>query len=409
MNRFKFILTATLIFALGFGFNSCKEDDDNEPEKINTEQTQTSDGTSTEKPSEEQKTESLTVDFNLLDGSGTASSQKVEKGQKITLPSGEDFKKEGYVFKGWSLTENGEIISEYTVTDEDVTFFAVWNQLFKIEFDTDDGTEDVETQFIEKGDKAVKPEKDPKKNGYIFRGWYLNDVKYNFETTVKSELTLKAKWEAGYLFSVSETKQVIFSPGNLQYNTITQEFQFANRQTEYIGADQTTIIDLFSFGTWLDGTDKANIVKTLENCENYSPALNADKNFAKNQTTINGTKWFTLSCDEWMYLINKSKMKLVDNSFGLIILPDECSYTVNDIAKTDWSDLEAAGAVFLPASGHRNSTGVNSAGLVGLYSTSTASDDSKSYGVSFFFGTISKTEGQRYFGLAVRLVRSLQD
>ncbi|MBQ1832972.1 MAG: InlB B-repeat-containing protein, partial [Treponema sp.] len=71
-----------------------------------------------------------------MGGTGTAEPQTVEKGTKITLPSGEGMKKDGYKFLGWSLTENGEIITEYTATGENVTFFAIWKQAFKVEFDT---------------------------------------------------------------------------------------------------------------------------------------------------------------------------------------------------------------------------------------------------------------------------------
>ncbi|MBR4265222.1 MAG: hypothetical protein IKQ46_04110 [Bacteroidales bacterium] len=39
----------------------------------------------------------------------------------MTLPSGEGLTKEGYKFLGWSLTENGDIITEYTVNENEVT------------------------------------------------------------------------------------------------------------------------------------------------------------------------------------------------------------------------------------------------------------------------------------------------
>ena len=116
MTKIKLFLLTALIFALWFGFSSCKKDDDKEPEKNNTEQPRT-DGISTENPSDESKTDEqlktgkITINFNLSDGIGSISSQIVEIGQKITLPSGEDIKKEGYVFKGWIAPGSGEIIT----------------------------------------------------------------------------------------------------------------------------------------------------------------------------------------------------------------------------------------------------------------------------------------------------------
>ncbi len=52
----------------------------------------------------------------------------------------------------------------------------------------------VKTQEVKKGDKVIKPD-DPKFEGYIFIGWYLNDEEYNFDTPVNSSITLDAMWE----------------------------------------------------------------------------------------------------------------------------------------------------------------------------------------------------------------------
>lgn len=67
------------------------------------------------------------------------------------------------------------------------------NKSFTVTFDTDGGSE-VESQTIEKGNSATKPE-DPTKNDYYFDGWYNNGKLYNFKTPVTSNLTLVAKWE----------------------------------------------------------------------------------------------------------------------------------------------------------------------------------------------------------------------
>ena len=40
---------------------------------------------------------------------------------------------------------------------------------------------------------AIKPA-DPTKNGYLFAGWYLEDMQYAFDTTVTTDITLKAHW-----------------------------------------------------------------------------------------------------------------------------------------------------------------------------------------------------------------------
>ena len=53
------------------------------------------------------------------------------------------------------------------------------------------------TQDVEYEGKATEPTPAPKKEGYDFTGWYLNENdKFNFDTTITSDITLKAKWEA---------------------------------------------------------------------------------------------------------------------------------------------------------------------------------------------------------------------
>ena len=46
-----------------------------------------------------------------------------------------------------------------------------------------------------KRNHVVKRPIDPKKEGYNFIGWYLNGKKYNFDSKVKDNFTLKAKFE----------------------------------------------------------------------------------------------------------------------------------------------------------------------------------------------------------------------
>lgn len=65
---------------------------------------------------------------------------------------------------------------------------------YTIKFDTDGGSI-IESIKVKENDKIEKPS-DPTKEGYDFAGWYYNDKKYDFNTKVKKNMTLKAKWEA---------------------------------------------------------------------------------------------------------------------------------------------------------------------------------------------------------------------
>lgn len=78
---------------------------------------------------------------------------------------------------------------------------------FKVKFDTNGGSK-VETEIVEEGKSATKPVS-PKKDGYIFDGWYTDKEltkEYDFKTEVGKDVTLYAKW-------VENTCGVICSKG----------------------------------------------------------------------------------------------------------------------------------------------------------------------------------------------------
>jgi len=66
---------------------------------------------------------------------------------------------------------------------------------YKITFESNGGSS-VESQIVREGDKVTMPSQ-PTRKGYIFDGWYLNEKKFDFETKVNQNITLKAKWK-GY-------------------------------------------------------------------------------------------------------------------------------------------------------------------------------------------------------------------
>ena len=62
---------------------------------------------------------------------------------------------------------------------------------YTVTFDSDGGSAVPEQKL--RNAPAVKPA-DPKKNGYDFVGWYLEDAQYTFDTNVAENITLKAHW-----------------------------------------------------------------------------------------------------------------------------------------------------------------------------------------------------------------------
>ncbi|WP_409016214.1 InlB B-repeat-containing protein [Anaerostipes caccae] len=68
-----------------------------------------------------------------------------------------------------------------------------------VSFDPDGGDYQPKDQTVVGGRPAVEP-KEPKKEGYVFEGWYYADetgkeVKWDFDTPVHENITLKAKWK----------------------------------------------------------------------------------------------------------------------------------------------------------------------------------------------------------------------
>ena len=194
-------------------------------------------------------------------------------------------------------------------------------------------------------------------------------------------------------FSVGDGTYVTFSPGNLQYHPANNIWQFAANQTDYIGDANANISS--TYNGWLDlfgwSTSETNFgVSNSQNSNDYSGYF---VDWGTNQIGNDAPNtWRTLTYDEWNYLLNNRNnasslcgVAQVNGVNGLIFLPDNwtcpagvnfkpgfhSSYGVDYYAAYQtftagqWSKLEAAGAVFLPAAGgryHSNMYGVQEYG-----------------------------------------------
>jgi len=65
-----------------------------------------------------------------------------------------------------------------------------------VTFYYNDGVTPDATVSVTTGSAVAKPA-DPKRPGYIFAGWIMNDVPYNFSAPVNSDITISATWTAG--------------------------------------------------------------------------------------------------------------------------------------------------------------------------------------------------------------------
>jgi len=128
--------------------------------------------------------------------------QQIQDGKTINKPTNPT--KEGYEFLGWYV---GDIEYDFSKpVKENLTLQAKWKEVEKednkdeekvtkytVTFDSKGGSK-VAKQTVEEGKKATEP-KAPTKSGYTFKGWYLENTKYNFSNKVTKNLTLIAKWE----------------------------------------------------------------------------------------------------------------------------------------------------------------------------------------------------------------------
>lgn len=261
-------------------------------------------------------------------------------------------------------------------------------------------------------------------------------------------------WMSGE-FSVSSTKKVCFSKGNLQYRASNNTWRFAENQWDYIGEANKNIgpsyegwIDLFCWGTsgWNSGAVCYQPYSVSENKKDYYPGGSwnnsltgdcANADWGVYNAIINGGNkpgmWRTLSEREWEYVIEKRKTSsgiryakaVVNNVAGVILVPDNWNksvYTLNRpnqqdnvkfkcnmISASTWDILEQAGCVFLPAAGSRRGIKVESVGSEGEYWTSTCSGGcSYSKWVEFNdYALFVGTEYYRFYGKSVRLVQDI--
>ena len=222
-------------------------------------------------------------------------------------------------------------------------------------------------------------------------------------------------------FSVSADKQVTFAPGNLQYHLGDKKWQFAANQSDIIG--------------YLDNTDDIPL--------DYFGLIDL---FDWKTSTLPSATWRLLSMDEWVYVISRREnaealfaLGIVNNEAGMILLPDNWvlpegvnfvpsmtkglfrvegndffhnttskSYFDNIYNADQWSLMQQAGAVFLPAGGYRMRHLLQDVGFVGYYWSSTSCRESDAEHLMFHWSRVNSSNfNSASFGYSVRMVKDL--
>ena len=298
--------------------------------------------------------------------------------------------------------------------------------------------------------------------GYSFENWIENgticsmDESYTFIVNGDRDLVAVFTEEShapegaiNGVFSISASKRVYFSKGNLKYSHGVWSFHenqydrcFTSGHDVSSQYNSSGTFDLFGWGTsgwncgntyyrpW-DYVDAESLYGPYGNNDLMRVYLNSDwgqYNAITNGGNTTG-QWRTLSQSEWNYVFSqritssgirfaKAQVNYVN---GIILVPDNwsaetydlkktntynASFQSNTISSTQWNILQDAGAVFLPTEGRRYGTQIIwESGSVGYYWSASHVDYGLAYCVSFSSSEVNTSQAyNRAGGLSVRLV-----
>lgn len=270
---------------------------------------------------------------------------------------------------------------------------------------------------------------------YYVRAYAKNDV----GTAYGKEMSFTTQREKPTIpyFSVGETMFVTFSLGNLQYHPANDEWRFATNQWDVSNVEENSNISS-TYNGWLD-----LFTWSTNDNNNFGVSTSTDENDYVGSFVDWGTNqiggdvpntWRTLTNDEWMYLryyrTNANDLcgvAQVNGVNGLILLPDnwvapdgiafkpgfhlkngvDYYAAYQTFTAEQWTKLEAAGAVFLPAAGE----GYRFIGVYvqyeGYYWSATKSYGAYANCLRFRSDEACTIGLERYHGRSVRLVKDL--
>lgn len=217
--------------------------------------------------------------------------------------------------------------------------------------------------------------------------------------------------------------QVYFSKGNLKYDG--SAWSFFDNQYDYLATHDGTSWGHFGWST----SAPTYGMNTSTTNSDYSG------DFVDWGATM-GDGWRTLTKDEWAYLFNTRSASTVgstenaryakakvNNVQGIILFPDsythpdgvtapvgvnatdETGWNGNSYTAADWTKMESAGCVFLPAAGDRGGSTVNLPGTYGRYWSATPNGTASAYYVYLGSSLLNPaSSSSRRNGQSVRLV-----
>ena len=243
-------------------------------------------------------------------------------------------------------------------------------------------------------------------------------------------------------FSTGKYEYAEFAPGNLQYYTGDKSWRFAQHQYDYVGDDNINVgkedykgwIDLFGWSA----DDKFGVNPSNDN-------TNYQGEFVDWGTLFPEEGWSTLSKNQWNYLLNErtnaaslKQIAIVGETLGIMLFPDEwtlpagcaptkqthhdeedgedhsCDFVSYNYTLAQWTELEKAGAIFLPAAGRRTGGWGNtkvSPHIVGTAGDKMDADGHYKHYADYYayYWTSTKTDGKVNYLINCTLVDKVKD
>lgn len=134
-----------------------------------------------------------TIKFDTTGGS-IVDEIKTKKDGKLVLPEKEP-EKDGYTFNGWEY--DNKYIFSGTKLHDDIELKADWiednYEYVQVILVPGSGFDSI-VVYVEKNQRILEPNNPEKKNN-SFKGWYLDNNEFDFNTRINSNLVLIGKWD----------------------------------------------------------------------------------------------------------------------------------------------------------------------------------------------------------------------
>ena len=196
-----------------------------------------------------------------------------------------------FAFAGWSLTENGETVTDFTIK-ADTTFYAVYTpatRQYKVTFMN--GTEKLSENDVDYNTTVAAPATNPSKpsdagNDYTFAGWSLTE---NGETV--TDFTIKAD-TTFYAVYTSATRQykVTFMNGSEKLSESDVDYNGVAVAPTQTPAKESTVDTVYTFAGWAltDGGEKVDELKITGDTTFYAVYTSATRQYKV--TFMNGSE-----------------------------------------------------------------------------------------------------------------------